>query len=900
MPRPPDPDHPGLTTPYQPGEAAPSTHDVSTVEHRPAPGTEEADAADVGRTLGGRYTLLRARGRGGMGRVWLARDEVLGREVALKELLADRADLEAQRRRLLREAQITGQLQHPGIVPVYDVVGDPAGGRLFYTMRFVEGRTLREAVRAFHKRRGQGGADRLELLALLNAFATVCDTIAYAHSRGVLHRDLKGENVILGDFGEVLVLDWGLAKTQGTTEAPQGAAVALAGEHEATVAGAVLGTPGYMPPEQAAGDLEQVNERSDVYGLGALLYLVLTGQAPFPGKDVADVLRRVREQPPTPPRQVWPGVPPALEAVCLRALARDPGRRYPAARDLAAEVRRWLADEPVSAYREPLAQRVGRWGRRYRTLVAGAAVLLVAAVVALAVGVVLLGREQQRTAQEADNARRAEAEAVTKRKEAEDERDRAKATLGVGLETLDEAFTQLSETTLLDMPGMQPERKRLLESALRHYRKFLDRWADEPAVRAEAALAWYRAGRITVEVGSEQEAIPLYDRACAMQEALLKEQPGNARHEAALAETCCWRGACYRRLHRYGPAIEDAKRAVALQQALVDSKPPRVTDRAQLAQIRHAFGRTLDLATYINVETGNLEGAGKSLLLGVHTLDGLITEYPQAHEYKHTLAHLCGEGAVVFRARKQYPQAIDFYRSGIALLEVLPESERRRLSVRQFLGNNYNGMGLVQDQSGHREQAEVSYRKAESLRRQLSADNPAVNTYRGEWGTSLTNLGGLLARQGKREEALATLRQACAPLEQLVASPAGDEGARTTLGIAYRHLSRVQRELGDLAGAVEALGKERKLWAVDGERLYAVGCDLARYAEAVGAAGKPLTAELEARRRSYLDLAVQTLGEAARNRFRDAGRLRQEPALRPLQEHPDFQRLLRELEGKNE
>jgi serine/threonine-protein kinase len=838
-----------------------------------------------------------------MGRVWLARDEVLGREVALKELLVERADLEALRCRLLHEAQITGQLQHPGIVPVYDVVGDPAGGRLFYTMRFVEGRTLGEAARDFHQRRAEGAADRLGLLALVNAFATVCDTIAYAHSRGVLHRDLKGENVILGDFGEVLVLDWGLAKTVAASgplaslepaSGPLAAtviqvpAVAVLGEREQTVAGQVLGTPGYMPPEQAAGDLDRVNERSDVYGLGALLYLLLAGRAPFAGKDVADVLRQVREQPPPVPREVWSGVPPALEAVCLRALSKDPGGRYPAAREVAAEVRRWLADEPVAAYREPLRQRLGRWGRRNRTLVAGAAALLVAAVVALGVGMVLLGHEKDRTAEEADHARRAAEDARTRQKEAEDERDRAKVTLGVGLEAVDEAFTQLSENALLDMAGMQPERKRLLESALRHYQKFLDRWADEPAVRAEAALAWYRAGRITVETGSLQEAVKLYDRACTLQEALVQENPGSVRHETTLAETCYRRGVCYRALAQYKPAVEDHKRAVALQQALVDSKPPRVTDPDQLARLRHAFAQTLDGVTRLNLETGNLPAAGQSLLLGVGTLEALIRQYPQAHEYKRTLSHLCGEGASLFRARKQYPQAIEFYRGSVQLLEVLPEGERGRLTVRQYLGNGYNGLGLILDGTGKRDEAEENYRKAAAVRGPLAAENPAVPAYQGEWGTSLNNLGSVLARQGKREEARAVLRQACAPLEKVMASPRADENCRLTLGGVYRQMARVERDLGNPSAAAEVLGKERKLWSANGARLYDIGCELARCAAAAQ----------EAERRPFLDLALQTLREAVQNHFADAARMRQESALAPLRDHPDFQRLLAEVEGK--
>jgi serine/threonine protein kinase/tetratricopeptide (TPR) repeat protein len=910
MPQPPEPEPLGATAAYQPAGAAPSTREASTVDRVPAPKPAEADAAEVGRTLAGRYTLLRACGKGGMGRVWLARDEVLGREVALKELLAERADLEALRRRLLHEAQITGQLQHPGIVPIYDVVGDPAGGRLFYTMRFVEGRTLAEAVRDFHKRRGQGNADRLGLLALLNAFATVCDTIAYAHSRGVLHRDLKGENVILGDFGEILVLDWGLAKTTVAASGPlagsfgdkltSGPLVATTGEREQTVAGQVLGTPAYMPPEQAAGDLDRVNERSDVYGLGALLYLVLTGRAPFAGKDVAAVLRQVREQEPPRPRQVWPGLPAALEAVCLRTLAKDPGRRYPAAREVGAEVRRWLADEPVSAHREPLRQRLGRWGRRHRALVSGAAALLVAALVALVAGVVLLGREKDRTAHEADNARRAADDARSKQKEAEDQRDRAKATLGIGLAAIDEAFTRVSENILLDRPGMQPERKQFLESALRHYQKFLDRWGEEPAVRAEVARAWYRAGRISAEIVTLQEAVRLYDRAFAIQEALLQEQPGNASYQAALAETCGWRAASHRRLRQYPRAIADARRAVALQQELVDSKPPRVTDSAEFARVRHAFATTLDLVTLINLETGNRKGAETALQVGVRTLNGLIAQYPEAHEYKHTLVHLCGSGGLLYRTRKEYTRAVALYRASLAIVEALPEAERRRLSVRQFQGNNSNGLGLVLELSGQREAAEDSYRKAAAIRGRLAEENPTVTTYRGEWGTSLTNLGGVLARQGKHAEALACLRQACGPLEGILASAAADEGTRDTLGDVYRMTARVQREMGDLAGAIEALGKERKLWPTRGDRLYAIACELAGCAAAVGTAGKPLTPAQQAERRTCQDLAVETLRQAVQNRFEDAGRLRKDAALRPLHDHADFQKLLGELEGKND
>src|SRR5262249_24500731 len=180
---------------------------------------------------------------------------------------------------------------------------------------------------------------------LLNAFVTVCNTLAYAHSRGVIHRDLKGQNVVLGDFGEVVVLDWGLAKLVGRPEGDDPAASVVLDEPGAdsgyTVQGQALGTPAYMAPEQSVGQLELIDRRTDVYGLGAILYEILTGAAPFTGASTDEVLRKVREEEPLPPRQLWPGVPPALEALCLRALAKRPEDRPAAASELAQEVQGW-------------------------------------------------------------------------------------------------------------------------------------------------------------------------------------------------------------------------------------------------------------------------------------------------------------------------------------------------------------------------------------------------------------------------------------------------------------------------------------------------------------------------------------------------------------------------------
>jgi eukaryotic-like serine/threonine-protein kinase len=380
------------------------------------PGDGGADTDGRAPPSSSRYLPIRVHAVGGIGQVWLVHDTDLGRDVALKELQTVRAQNPSIAARFLREARITGMLQHPGIVPVYEVApGQPgADGRAeppFYTMRFVQGRTLTDAARAYHAKRAAGTAGLLDLAALLNTFVSVCNTVAYAHSRGVIHRDLKGENVVLGDFGEVMVLDWGFAKVLGqpedlepgtrNAELQADDTLSSVSPSELTfhsLAGQVLGTPAYMAPEQAAGRLDQIDCRTDVYGLGAILYEILTGRPPFIGTDPRDVLRQAREKDPPRADVVCAGVPPALAAVSRRALARDPNNRYPLATDLGREVQRWLADEPVTVYHESPRARLRRWARRHQPAMAGLAVLVATLFAAMVIGAVLLHLEQSRTA----------------------------------------------------------------------------------------------------------------------------------------------------------------------------------------------------------------------------------------------------------------------------------------------------------------------------------------------------------------------------------------------------------------------------------------------------------------------------------------------------------------------
>ena len=298
---------------------------------------------------GTRYNLVRFVASGGMGSVWLAEDTVLKRRVALKvlDLAAPWDDLDV---RLFREARILAGLEHPGIVPVHDA-GTLADGRAFCCMKYVEGETLVQHIATLSL------PDRLRVLE------RIAEPLDFAHARGFIHRDLKPDNVMIGAFGEVLVMDWGLAKVGVTSLAGGETEITTAVQptHNAssvTGQGSVLGTRGYMSPEQARGDIE-LDRRTDIFSLGAILTFMLTGSAPAEVPAASG------------------SVPRPLRAICEKAMAVDPNARYQSAREMTADITHYLNDEPVSAYPEGLVERSGRVFARHRTAVVLVAVYLI-------------------------------------------------------------------------------------------------------------------------------------------------------------------------------------------------------------------------------------------------------------------------------------------------------------------------------------------------------------------------------------------------------------------------------------------------------------------------------------------------------------------------------------------
>jgi serine/threonine protein kinase len=472
-------------------------------------------------SAGTRFRILRPWREGGLGKVSIAQDEELHRVVALKEIKQQHSDDERIRERFVQEAEITGALEHPGIVPIYGL-GKYPDGRPYYAMRFVRGDSLDDLIKRFHDpdqaEQITESKRRVEFRKLLGRFVDVCNAVEYAHSRGVLHRDLKPENVMIGKYGETLVVDWGLAKIMGSADPVEaGGETPVQARSETgaspTRMGMLVGTPAFMSPEQASGRLDLVAPASDVYGLGGMLYVLLVGKNPFDETDLGKLLQRVERGDFPRPRSIKKSTPLGLEAICLKAMALAPDARYSSARLLADDIERWLADEKVSACKDSPLARVWRWGRHHQPFVAGAAALLITTVIGLGVSTALLDRARLET----EAAREA---AVQAREGAEEQRNIATARAKEASERAEQVLGFLQgmvfdvQDRLEQVPGTDDLRRDLLITAQKLFSQLIETAHDLDHAGASSVIVWahLRLGQIYLLAGKTTEAVGEYNQ----------------------------------------------------------------------------------------------------------------------------------------------------------------------------------------------------------------------------------------------------------------------------------------------------------------------------------------------------------------------------------------------------
>ncbi|WP_337174301.1 serine/threonine-protein kinase [Paludisphaera sp.] len=750
--------------------AAPTT--PATVEPSLGAGDVDAFVRAAPESLSDRYDLLKLHAKGGMGQVWRARDRQLPREVAIKELQPRVADREDLRARFLVEAEITGRLEHPGIVPIYSL-GEDEAGRPYYAMRFVRGHSLVKAIRDFHRARRDAEAAGasparawgLEFRLLLRRFVGACEALEYAHGQGCIHRDLKPGNIMVGPYGETLVVDWGLGKILGSGPEPAPAPSSDGDDDErrtpisATKPGDRIGTPQYMSPEQTLGDLERVGPSSDVYSLGATLFELLTGKPPFDGRDphaiTVAVMRGAR-----PPRSVLPSVPAALDAVCARAMAFRREDRYESAGALARDLENWLADEPVSARPEPRRERLARWIRRRRAWAAAAAVALVAVSVAATTAAVAVGRSWRN-----ESAARALAE----------------ANFEDAQETVDKYLTRISQDELLsreDSVDMRQLRHDLLREALAYYERFAREHADDDRLKRRLAEAFGNMGVIQLQIATPADAIAPFEAAVATWEGLMARAPDGRRPVAEHGWALFQLGEA-REAHG---SLSDAQAAYAASVAALrpTPAPPGGADRSGRALASALLG----LAS-IRDKLGDAEGALAAYAEARGLLERLAADRPDDAAIGVQLARAANTQGVMASRRRDHAAALRHYEECRAVcrsrLDAIARGRPRPLTLLELGAIGAANVADALAETGRLAEAEEAYARALEEYRDLSASHPTVGRFRRSLGHVQGGLGYVRLALGRDADALRALEEATETFEALLATSPDDTASRGRL-----------------------------------------------------------------------------------------------------------------------
>ncbi len=805
----------------------PSAGEASTV---PDAVFTRADGPVVESNDGGRFRFLRPHARGNLGTVCVAFDSELNREVALKRIREEYADDPASRRRFLVEAEVAGRLEHPGIVPVYGLGADD-DGRPYYAMRLVRGDSFQTVIDDFHKGPRSRSERSLKIRRLLKIFTDVCNAIDYAHSRGVLHRDVKPANVVVGEHGETLVVDWGLAKASGRdAPGPEARASALSagGGSSETLPGRAMGTPGYMSPEQARGDLERVGPPSDVYSLGATLHHLLTGRAPFQGP-LSDVLRRVAEGEFPRPRESDAAIDPALEAIVLKAMAREPAARYVSARALAYDVERWLADERVEAFAEPWHRTLIRWLTRHRTVVTG---LAAAGLVAFAVlGTLSVAQKKANSDLAAGNR------ALTlQRKRAEENEAQA-------IEAVKRFKDAVADNPKLkDDPGLQSLRETLLKEPMAFFSRFRERLQADADARPESLYRLADAARehalLIGEIGDKKDAIQVVGQAIAIFERLVRDHPDVAAYRSGLAASQVNLGDMLRYTGRPDEARAAFARAVAIQERLIRDRPDALDFQIGLA-------RSLAFLGAAELSAGRLDDAQAAFERVLDVGKRLARDHPGVLSHQGWLAGGHTNLGVLYRAAGRLDEARAAFERAIEVRERLIGDDPDAADQQEGLATSLLYLGTVHAAAGRLDEARATFERAVEIHERLVRDHPAVTRYQADLLYSRDNLGGALRDAGRLDEARTVWERAAELGERLVRDrpevPEYADGLGTVLknmGAVELQASRFDEARGRLR---EAVSLRKKALAADPRSLRyrrALEDDLAKLAAAERGLGR--------------------------------------------------------------
>jgi serine/threonine protein kinase/tetratricopeptide (TPR) repeat protein len=812
------------------GSAHPSTRDDVDDPDRTSSVSVGSATSD-----GQRFRIVRPHAKGGLGAVFVALDAELNREVALKQILDRHADDPISRHRFLLEAEVTGGLEHPGIVPIYGL-GSYADGRPYYAMRFIRGDTLKEAIDRHHADGAAGDGDRrsLELRKLLRRFLDVCNAIDYAHSRGVLHRDIKPGNIVVGRHGETLVVDWGLAKATGKGESGADERTLVpssASGSSETLPGSALGTPAYMSPEQARGDLDGLGPRSDVYSLGATLYCLLTGKPPFEGDDLGAILRGVQKGDIVPPRKLDPVIDRALEAICLKAMSHRPEDRYGSCRALADDIERWMADEAVVAWKEPWSRKLVRWLMRHRTGVTAAGAALLMAVAGLGAVSAVQARANGELKRSNDALSTANARVVranSELKEANENVNRANAELqaanvrererfDLAMDAIKLFHGEISKDLLLKQDQFKKLRDKLLRGAADFYGRLEGMLKQRTDRESRAALgrAYEELGELTISIGDARDALAVYRKAIdarrdlaegpAATDAIKLDLARNLRSTGFVLEGMSDRPAaraCYdeaaaivktlrpadgmtepvylvegRILQSIGwwyHASANEKESVIWLRKACDVVDKGLASRAPgpvSAQDKEAL---LSLATMLHALSGPLNALGRTVesLSDQERALGIVRELAAADptDPQVRISHAVTYFNIggLLRSQDRWSDAFSAYRAGSDIAGKLADEYAGIVDYRRYLAKCQGGCGDCADALGRTEEAIAYSRAAVAAWKKVVDDSPGRYGEPVDLGIAYNRFGWLLFGLGRLDDALEQYEAARATFQKLI------------------------------------------------------------------------------------------------------------------------------------